>query len=96
MDVRPKEKVPLKRASGLRSQTYHVPRKYPLVTPKSEARSEISVKIGIYKVKVKKIVSDFYLSYIYKGVNNEHEFLDSTLTYPIFEVESIGDGPRVP
>ena len=26
--------------------------KSPLVTPKSEARSEISVKFGIYKVKV--------------------------------------------
>ena len=24
------------------------------------------------------------------------EFFDSTLIYPIFDVESIGDGPRVP
>ena len=47
LDVRPKEKVPLKRASGLRGQIYHVPRKYPQVTPKSEARSEISVKFGM-------------------------------------------------
>ena len=46
-------KGPLKRASGLRDQTYHVPRKYPLVAPKSEARSEISVKFGIYNVKDK-------------------------------------------
>ena len=30
----------------------HVPRKYPLVTPKSEARSEISVTFGIYEGKV--------------------------------------------
>ena len=67
LDVRPKEKVPLKRASGLRGQIYHVPRKYPQVTPKSEARSEISVKFGIYEGKVEFFVSDVYLPYIYVG-----------------------------
>ena len=42
--------------------------KSPLVTPKSEARSEISVKFGIYKVKV-----DFcplFTSPIYRGEVN--------------------------
>ena len=29
-------------------------------------------------------------------VNSGHVFFDSTLIYPIFDVESIGDGPRVP
>ena len=43
--------------SGLKGQTHQVSPKRPLVTPKSETRSEISVKFGIYKVKVKKIVS---------------------------------------
>ena len=67
LDVSPKEKVPLKRSSGLRGQTYHIPRKYPLVTPKSEARSEISVKIGIYEGKVEIGVSAIYLPYTYVG-----------------------------
>ena len=29
-------------------------------------------------------------------VNSGHEIFDFTLIYPIFDVESIGDGPRVP
>ena len=39
-------------ASGLKDQTYQLSSKSPLVTPKSEARSEISVKFGIYEGKV--------------------------------------------
>ena len=37
--------------SGLKGWTHQVSPKNPLVTPKSETRSEISVKFGIYKVK---------------------------------------------
>ena len=67
LDVRPKEKVPLKRASGLRGQIYHVPRKYPLVTPKSEARSEISVKFGVYEGKVENFRVRCLPPYTYVG-----------------------------
>ena len=67
LDVRPKEKVPLKRANGLRGQTYHVPRKYPLVTPKSEARSEISVTFGIYEGKVEFFSCPLFTSHIHVG-----------------------------
>ena len=57
------EMMPLKRAKAHARQTYPEPQKSPLVTPKSETRSEISVKFGIYYVKVKFFVSAVYLPY---------------------------------
>ena len=46
------EMMPLKRAKAHTRQTSPEPQNSPLVTPKSEARSEISVKFGIYEGKV--------------------------------------------
>ena len=58
------------------------------------------------RVKLKIFVSAVYLPYIerelnsgciYIGeVNSGHDFFNFNLTYPIFDVESIGDGPRGP
>ena len=54
---------------------YHVPRNSPLITPRSETRSEISITFGIYKVKVKKMCP-LFTSPIYRGeVNRGHIYI---------------------
>ena len=60
------EMMPLKRAKAHTRQTYPEPQNSPLVTPKSETRSEISVKFGIYKGKVN-FLCPLFTSPIYRG-----------------------------
>ena len=56
-DVRSKKNATEEAAKAKWPQrpNHEVSPKSPLVTPKSEARSEISAKIGIYKVKVENL-----------------------------------------
>ena len=65
-DVRSKKNATEEGKVALKAK-YQVPRNSPLITPKSETRSEISVKFGIYKVKVKKNSCPLFTSPIHRG-----------------------------
>ena len=76
-------------------QTYQVYPKSPLVTPKSETRSEISVKFGIYKGKVENFrarclpplyiyTSAVYLPLYIGEVNSGKDIFNFNLVYTKF------------
>ena len=72
--------MPLKRPKWpQRPNISQVSPKSPLVTPKSEARSEISVKNGIYKGKIN-FLCPLFNSPIYRGEVNSGRIYTGEVT----------------